>query len=380
VRFPDEVPLLTDGTVTLRPHTLADAEGCYEQCQDLVSQRWTAIPVPYGRVDAEEFVGKIVPAGWTDDTEWAFAVEAADEGGAHRFAGTVSLRDRGERRAEVAFGSHPWARGRGLMTRAVDLLLDWGFEERRLETVIWWANKGNWASRKLAWRLGFTTDALVPQWLPQRGELLDAWVGSLRATDARAPRHRWYDAPTVHGERVLLRPHQPRDAVRLQRAGDDPVTQQSLQHFAAPFTTADAQSYLDQRAELAATGRGVHWTAADPVTDEALCFLGLFGVKAGHEAEIGYFTHPEARGRGLTAEAVALACRHAFVPEADGGLGLRRLRLLTDETNHGSQAVAARAGFTLVGRERAGTRMRDGSFVDELHYDLLAEELNAPLR
>jgi RimJ/RimL family protein N-acetyltransferase len=184
----------------------------------------------------------------------------------------------------------------------------------------------------------------------------------------------------IRGERVVLRPHQPRDAVRLEEAGADAVTQESLQHFPAPFTAAAARAYLDRRAELAATGGGLHWTAADPVTDEALCFLGVFGVTAGHQAEIGYFAHPDARGRGVTSEAVALACRHAFVPEEDGGLGLRRLELLTDATNAASQRVAERAGFTLVGRERASTRRRDGSLADQLRYDLLAEELTGAAR
>ena len=378
MKFPDDVPVLTDGTVTLRAHTPVDVQGAYEQATDPVSRQWTTVPVPYTVADAEHFVGRLCPSGWVDESEWAFAVEAVD-GGERRYAGTISLRERGDRRAEVAFGSHPWARGRGIMTRAVDLLLDWGFEERGLCTVIWWANKGNWASRKLAWRLGFTIGGQVPQWLPQRGELLDAWVGALRSTDPRVPRHAWLDAPVVHGDRVVLRPHQPSDAVRLQEAGDDPVTRDSLHHFASPFTAADADAYLDKRAELAAAGQAVHWTAADPVTDEPLAFVGVFGLQRGHQAEIGYFTHPDARGKGLTAEAVRLAVRHAFVPEEDGGLGLRRLRLVTNVTNRASQALAERAGFSLVGRERDGTRQRDGSFVDALYYDLLADELTPSL-
>ncbi len=378
MRFPDDVPLLTDGTVTLRAHTPADARGSYEQCQDPVSQRWTTVPVPYAFADAQHFVGDIVPGGWADGSEWAFAVEARDDDGAARYAGTVSLRDRGERRAEIAFGSHPWARGRGVMLRALRLLLDWGFSERDLETVVWWANKGNWASRKLAWRLGFSMDGSLRSWLPQRGVLLDAWVGVLCAADERAPRHAWLDAPVLHGRRVTLRPHQPRDAVRLQETGNDPLTQESLQHFAAPFTTADAHGYLDKRAELAATGQGVGWTMTAPGSDELLGALSLFGLRPGHEAELGYVTHPDGRGRGLTAEAVALVVRHAFVPEEDGGLGLRRLRLLTDATNDRSRALAERAGFRPAGRERDGSRRRDGSFVDQVGYDLLATEFSRP--
>ena len=63
-------------------------------------------------------------------------MEAPDDDGTPRFAGTVSLRNEREGRAEVAFGAHPWARGRGVMVRALELLLAWGFEERGLQTVV----------------------------------------------------------------------------------------------------------------------------------------------------------------------------------------------------------------------------------------------------
>jgi RimJ/RimL family protein N-acetyltransferase len=374
MRFPDDVPVLTDGVVTLRAHRTSDVAGIHEQCLDPVSVQWTTVPVPYSVADAEHYVGGIVPAGWLEDSEWAFAVEAADESGERRFAGTVSLRNEGSGRAEIAYGSHPWVRGRGLMLRALHLLLDWGFEERGLRTVIWWANQGNWASRKVAWRLGFSMDGALQQWLPQRGELLDAWVGVLLAGEPRAPRHPWLETPRIHGPRVLLRAHEPRDVVRTQEAGDDPDSQQQLQHFACPFTRESAQAYLDSRANLAATGQAISWTAADPVTDEALSFLTLFRIRPGHEAEVGYFTHPDARGKGVTTEAVELICRHAFISEEDGGLGLQAVRLITTETNAGSRAVAEAAGFTLVGRQRLGTRMRDGTSRDSVHYDLLAEE------
>ena len=58
---------------------------------------------------------KIIPEGWESGRSWAFAVEAADDAGTPRFCGTVELRDEGDRRAEIAYGAHPWARGRGLM-------------------------------------------------------------------------------------------------------------------------------------------------------------------------------------------------------------------------------------------------------------------------
>ena len=49
------------------------------------------------------------------------------------------------------------------MSRALRVLLAWGFAPvaeggRGLETVVWLANRGNWASRRLAWSVGFSFD------------------------------------------------------------------------------------------------------------------------------------------------------------------------------------------------------------------------------
>ena len=374
--FPDSVPVLTDGTVTLRAHRPADAAAALEQCLDPLSQQWTTVPLGYTLEDAESFVGTRVPASW-EAGHAVFAVEALADDGTPRFCGTVELRDEGDHRAELAYGSHPWARGRGIMTAALELLLAWGFEERGLETVIWWADKGNWASRKLAWRLGFSLDGTVAGWLPQRGALLDGWVGVLRRGEPRLPRHAWLTSPTIHGDRVVLRRHTQADVERVRQGGDDPHSQHWLQHFASPFTLADAQHYVDRRWDLEARGEGVAWTVADPVTDQALSFLCIFHIRPGTDGEIGYFTHPDARGKGLTKEGFALAIRHAFVPEEDGGLGLRRLRLETTVPNAGSRALAEGAGFTQVGIERGAAKMRDGSLADAVVYDLLREEYDA---
>src|SRR5512139_1778466 len=118
-------PTLTDGVVTLRAHTDDDIEGVVEQGRDPLSLEWTTVPLEYTREDAKRFVREAMPGGWASDQEWGFAVEHQA-----RFAGTVSLRNEGDRRAEIAFGSHPAARGTGAMERAVRLLLEWGFTEQ----------------------------------------------------------------------------------------------------------------------------------------------------------------------------------------------------------------------------------------------------------
>lgn len=183
--FPGDIPTLVDGAVVLRAHRPSDAQRCLEQSLDAESVRWTTVPTPYTLADAHDFIGSRARA-WLEDTEWAFAVEV--EG---RYGGSISLRPQGPGRAEVAYGSHPDVRGTGAMERAVRTLLTWGFTERGVRTVVWWANEGNWASRRLAWKVGFSYDGCVRRWLDHRGELTDAWVGTLLAGEPLQPREPW---------------------------------------------------------------------------------------------------------------------------------------------------------------------------------------------
>lgn len=372
--FPQTVPRLTEGAVTLRAHTPSDAGPALEQCLDPLSRQWTTVPLDYTYRDAQEFVSVVMPAGWDDDSEWSFAVEAED-GGVGRFAGTISLRNRGHGRAEIAYGSHPWVRGRGHMETALRLLLAWGFEERGLHSVAWLANQGNWASRKLAWRLGFRVEGAPRRWLVHRGDLVDAWVGTLLDDDPRHPTTPWYDVPRLVGDGIVLRRLEERDADRMVEACRDPATAGWIGAIPQPFTRADAVEYIAGREEQPATGRGVSWAVADAATDELVAHVDLFDVRRGAGAELGYWVHPARRGRGVATAACRLAVRHAVVPEEDGGLGLPRVQAQVAVGNDASLRVAANVGMTEQGRRRRALRLGDGTLADAVLLDVLAEEV-----
>ena len=143
------------------------------------------------------------------------------------------------------------------MERALRLLLDWGFREKDLATVIWLANVGNWASRRLAWKLGFSFEGTLRQWLPHRGELRDAWAGTLLAGDPREPQGRWIDDAVLDGPGVRLRPFREEDAARVVEACRDERTQRWLAATCprrTPRTTRWRTSV--RRTELRASGRG----------------------------------------------------------------------------------------------------------------------------
>jgi RimJ/RimL family protein N-acetyltransferase len=366
------VPTLSDGVVTLRAPNDADIAGSVEQCQDPLSQQWTTVPVPYTPDDARTYLRHIIPEGWETDREWGFVVEASDQG-TPRFAGTLSLRNEGDGRAEIAYGSHPWARGRGVMERALRLLLDWGFAERGLTTVIWLARRGNWASRRLAWRLGFSFEGTLRQWLPQRGGLSDAWVGTLRRGEEMAPRTEWLRAPRIVGPAVVLRPSVEADVPRIVEGLNDPSVQRYSQRI-RETGPHDAGTVAERELgilEEGAAGATVAWSVADPETDEFLGWVVLYGLHSGREAEVGYWVHPGARCRGVMVRACRAVVRHAFVDAEDGGLGLHRLTARAAADNLASQRILERAGFTRVGLERSSALLADGSYLDSPVYDQL---------
>jgi RimJ/RimL family protein N-acetyltransferase len=77
-------------------------------------------------------------------------------------------------------GLAPWARRKGVMTRALRLVLAWGFGLPGIDVVYWRAQVGNSASRRVAGRCGFRMEGTVRGLLEQRGERRDGWIGSLR--------------------------------------------------------------------------------------------------------------------------------------------------------------------------------------------------------
>ncbi len=355
-------PTLRDGNVVLRALSERDVEGCYEQCIDPQSVRWTHAPTPYTREMAHDFCVVAAPRKWADSSEWIFAVEADGA-----YAGNIALVNTGHGLAELAYGAHPAARGTGVMERAVRLLLEWGFTEQALNTVAWKAKKGNWASRKLAWRLGFTLDGVLRHSYEHRGTLGDAWIGTLLADEPRTPSTRWLAPTTLENETVRLRALSETDVPRIVEACTDERTQHWLGQLPSPYTEADAREWLELNTDGEATGKKVTWAIADPVTDLLLGVINIFDISSA-DAEIGYWAHPDARGRGVMRAAMRLATRHAF-----NAIGVGRVRAYAALDNTASRHVIASAGFTQTGIERLGTRLRTG-MADMALYDVLAEE------
>ncbi len=124
---------ITAGRLHLRPWEAADAGAVLLGASDPSTQRWTQVPVPYRRADAEDFVGRLSPAMWAEGGA-SFAVESRGGGS---LAGSIGLFPPADGFAEIGYWTVAEHRGRGLTAEAVGVLSDWhslraGFGEEGL--------------------------------------------------------------------------------------------------------------------------------------------------------------------------------------------------------------------------------------------------------
>jgi len=268
------------------------------------------------------------------------------------------LRETGPGRAEVE------TTGGGPDEAALRAELEAAFAGGGLTSVAWWVPVGDWAARRTAWRLGFSYGGVLRGWAGSS----DAWAFSLRPDDPREPQSRWLDNPVVEGGGVRLRPLSEADVPRIVEGIGDQDTQHWLGFLPRDPGPAEGREYLQTALERLATNHTVTWGFTTADDDRMLGAVGLYRLEG--EAEVGFWTHPEARGRGLTTRAARLALGHAFGP-----LGLHRVAAYAAAGNAASIGVLEALGMRRVGVLRQAATTGDGTTVDLVGYDLLAEEL-----
>lgn len=176
---------LTTDRLLLRPFVPGDADALHAACQDPGIQRWTVVPSPYGRADAELFARQLSPGGWQDDSMYNFAVVLRD-GGA--LAGALGIKRRTEPGTyEVGFWTARNHRGLGYTTEAVLRAAHWTFTSLAGDRLEWRAETGNLPSRAVALRAGFRMEGDQRSGLVNKGVRRDTWVGALLPSDLGLP-------------------------------------------------------------------------------------------------------------------------------------------------------------------------------------------------
>ena len=149
-------------------------------------------------------------------------------------------------------------------------------------------------------------------------------------------------------DRLLLRPWRSTDADAVYRACQDPdIARWTTKP--SPYLVEHAIGFVSTTAPADwAAGTGAPFAVCDAATGELLASCGFVGIDHRlRSAELGYWTAPWARGRGVAVHASRAVARWGF-----GELGLRRIIWQAEVGNHASRLVALRAGFRIEGRLR----------------------------
>lgn len=184
------------------------------------------------------------------------------------------------------------------------------------------------------------------------------------------------DHPQLRGEGLLLVPlvDPDDDAVTdflLQIAADEASRQWSPS--LRSFTDRDAvRAWISHRA---GTAHDREWLVLDEADGRRLGRVSMHRHGSDDAPdEVGYWTHPEARGRGAARRATRLVARYAHEQ-----LGLRRVGLIHAVANPASCRVAMAASFPLEGTLRAALDHGDGVLWDMHVHARLAEDPWEPL-
>ncbi len=283
--------------------------------------------------------------------------------------------------AVVGFWLLPEGRGRGAVSTALELLIPYAWQPvpdggLGLHQLTAACAVGNRASARVLRRAGFALAGTERQQIRVDGMTDDLLVFDLLATDDReAQRVRPASLPVIETARFRLRPWTAEDVP----AADEGPDAASLR-FMPPGVHPDAstfRSWLRRRQVSQDADEHLNWAIADRESDHVIGNLTVFKLDRPpnrFQAEIGYWLHPPARGRGVLAEVLPPMVEHAFAPVAEGGMGLARLYAETDLDNAASQAVLLRAGFRRWGTDRYAFRNGAGDITDGAYFELLATD------
>jgi RimJ/RimL family protein N-acetyltransferase len=179
---------------------------------------------------------------------------------------------------------------------------------------------------------------------------------------------------------LLLRGWRPADAAAVHRACQDADIQRWT-NVPVPYRLSDAEWFVGNAPAAWASDRQAPLGIFDLHTGELLGSNGLVLIdRAAGVGELGYWTAPWARGRGVAERSSRAVARWAL-GNGPGQLGLARLVWRADPGNHASRLVALRAGFRMEGLLRDDLPARGGGRSESRIGSLLPGEVpeNTPV-
>jgi RimJ/RimL family protein N-acetyltransferase len=232
---------ISAGRLSLRPWQPEDAAALLTAFTDPETRRWTSRPVPYLPEHARAYVERVSPDGWRSGKDLGFAVCESASGSV---LGGVSLRagcDEGVR--DVGYWTMPAARGTHVASDALRTVSRWAFATLDVARLEWMAEVGNWASRRVAERAGFTIEGALRSGLLHRDQHVDGWIGARLPDDPDRDTGAFPSYAGVSDGVVALRRWRESDAADVARACSDAETARWLP-VPVPYGEVDGLAYV----------------------------------------------------------------------------------------------------------------------------------------
>jgi len=216
--------------------------------------------------------------------------------------------------------------------------------------------------------------------IPELGPLLSPEVLGRRGELPDEP-----EPVVLTGERIVLRPYEPRDAEELHAVTDgSPVERlgrkvgaydpdELVWRFIPVGPFADTDGLAAFQASMVARHDSLVFSAAERDTGRLLGSLSYLANRPNDlKVEIGAIWYtPAVQGVGVNVEACSLLIGHAF------RLGYQRVEWKCHADNQRSRAAALRLGFTFEGIQERHQIVKD-RFRDTAWFRLLAPEWPRP--
>jgi RimJ/RimL family protein N-acetyltransferase len=196
-------PTLHTDRLLLDQLTERDEDAVYRYCQDDELQRWVPVPIPYERASARFFVGKYARDASESPTLTLWAIRSAgglsgdtlsgETPSGDTLLGVIELRFEPLGSATVGFWLGRDHRGQGIMTEALQSLVEYAFAQDGLglTRIHWESLVGNYGSAIVARRAGFQYEGVSRRSLVHRDIRVDSWQAVLLRSDSRKPTEGW---------------------------------------------------------------------------------------------------------------------------------------------------------------------------------------------
>ena len=176
-------PPLGDAVVALRPWRETDVPALLDAFSDPWFQRFSDW-APETETAAHSYLALSERARRRGE-QIEFAVVEPGTHGVVLGGSSLSNVNAEQGRAAVGYWLAPHARGRGVATRAVQLIARWAFDEVGVARLELTCGPDNLASQRVAERCGFTREGLLRSHVPSKGGRRDTVLFGLLGSDLR---------------------------------------------------------------------------------------------------------------------------------------------------------------------------------------------------